>query len=447
MADPLHASAFSGLAGLATGALLALVFGGGLFVAGRAFRAARRAAGLKAAHPDEPWLHRPEWAGGRIRDSAHLSAVTLGILAAAWLVLSLVILFAVFGDGSSDPLARAVAAGFTLIGVVLAGFALREVLRLRKFGRSTFELADTPGVIGGTLGGLLFARLPTLPRSGVQLRLQSIHRRSSGAGKQRTTREHLLWEDAARLPPEKISTTSRRRATIPVYFEIPYTCEPARRADADNEYLWRLRAEAAFSGLDYRTCFEVPVFRTAASDPGFQARAGGGTASTPIAEEVWRARGIRLHEGPEAALTMDIPGFGRALLLLPGVVLGAGFLALTVFLHSIGAPILVQGLVALLGALFLAGCLGALFTRVRLEADRNGITVTRKCLGFTRRRLLAAANFDRAIPAEGINYGGTPFHNLSLLNRKGRHLSIGLGLKSLVAVQDLCRRIENAVRP
>ena len=55
--------------------------------------------------------------------------------------------------------------------------------------------------------------------------------------------------------------------TFPVDFHIPFECRETDEPDSGSKIIWRLEASAQVAGIDYRTQFEAPVFKTPESSP------------------------------------------------------------------------------------------------------------------------------------------------------------------------------------
>src|SRR5271156_3020266 len=81
----------------ALAASIALACGGAGVAAVRWVRSHARAVGpserLRAANPDAPWMWREDWAGGEVRTSVRADANRLTLIAIAWCVVTLPILF------------------------------------------------------------------------------------------------------------------------------------------------------------------------------------------------------------------------------------------------------------------------------------------------------------------------------------------------------------------
>jgi hypothetical protein len=251
-------------------AIVTLVFGGALAasIAGR--RSKARFDNLKSLHPDEPWRWEPDrWKDGRLRDSARIPlAVTMVVCAAFWNVMAVGVGFTTFERGawSEKPNVAVVSTLFLLVGLGLIAAAVYFVSAARKFSASTLQMDSVPGVLGGMLSGTVLVP-PGVPEGAdatITLDCTSFTR---GAGRNSNS-SRCLWKD------EIHGRVSGR--SLPVEFSIPFDLDPTDpQEDAGSTTIhWHLRAEAALPGVDYNARFQVPVFRTAASDASYLDRRG-----------------------------------------------------------------------------------------------------------------------------------------------------------------------------
>ncbi len=170
----------------ALAASIALACGGAGVAASRWVRLHARGAGpserLRAANPDAPWMWREDWAAGEVRTSVRDDADRLTILAIAWCVVTLPIVFIAphralrHADYSALP-----SLIFPLIGIAMLAWAMRLRRRLREYGESRFTLGSMPGQIGGSLIGSIHIDHPLPAGQQVALELECINRTTRGA--------------------------------------------------------------------------------------------------------------------------------------------------------------------------------------------------------------------------------------------------------------------------
>jgi hypothetical protein len=216
----------------------------------------------KAAHPDEPWLWRREWAERRIE---HLeSRAGLGLVWGFALVWNIGILGAaalvhVQHGLTKEPVVALVLVPFLLAGVFLLSLAFKGTVRRFKYGPSVLELASVPGVLGGPISGQIQPPLNLPSGSEARIVLDCKDIRYVGS----RSSHFLTWRE------EQNVVVGGAGSRIPFALDIPFDCpattpdDPERRSRIE----WRLSVLASTPGVDYFAAFDVPVFKTAASDP------------------------------------------------------------------------------------------------------------------------------------------------------------------------------------
>jgi hypothetical protein len=205
---------------------------------------------LRAANPDAPWMWREDWASGEVRTSARRDANRLMIIAIAWCVATVPILFIVphrvlrGADYFAIP-----SLIFPLIGVVMLVWEMRLRRRFREYGESRFVMTAVPGQIGGALTGSIHIDKP-IPPELVALELECIKRTTRGVWHSLTVWDRILWRSEQ-------TSMSDSTGSIPVAFMIAPDCCPTDDSNPKSRIVWRLSARAG----QYRAEFEVPVFR------------------------------------------------------------------------------------------------------------------------------------------------------------------------------------------
>lgn len=288
------------------GALLAVI--AALLLA--AALAARRAAGhqkeieqLRAAHPDRPWLWRPEWAAGRLEHHGEIwGFALLWSFALMWMAASCGALWLVVRThGWGGEVGGVVMSGvFIAAGFFLVAMATQATLRHRRFGRSSFVLSSLPAPLGGRLAGTLLPP-PAVP-AGTELRVavECLRRRHTS---ERSSSSHRLWVDGRRA----LATGGE----LPVALDVPFDCEPTT-PESEGErssIVWYLTVSASLPGVDYEARFEVPVFTTPDSNPARRrdtllAAAGDRAAGPPEGSRV------RIVQAPNGTTLIRLPAPG-----------------------------------------------------------------------------------------------------------------------------------------
>ncbi len=402
--------------------IFVLAFGGagfGLLAVGLlGRRKAQIEAALKTTHPDEPWLQKQDWAGDKVVSSNWTAMMFSLAFAALWNVISAPLLFVLPGEviGKGNWLAL-IGVIFPIVGIGLITWAILSVLRWRKFGQSLFQMASVPGVIGGQLAGVVRTSAKVLPEDGFRITLSCIHRVTSGSGKSRSTSENILWQDDQIVGRDLLQQDPDHTA-IPVLFAIPYECRPTDETVSDNQTIWRLKVKAKVPGVDYSTAFDVPVFKTAESNPNFVADYSAMAEYTipPNPERDLHDMGVVREPSPSGEGCKFTFPMGRNLGSALGIsafwLIWSGAIVLMIYLE---APIffpIVFGLVDVLLLLFVADIW---FYKSAVDVSPRGLKVTGGLFGLGKSHWIDASDVAKIEPAQGRCNRASPFSIISSL--------------------------------
>jgi hypothetical protein len=211
---------------------------------------------LRAAHPDQQWLWRSDWAAGRVDDSNRRKMRILWLYAILLTVPSAPLFFLVPKDIAVNYNYIAVLAFvFPAAGIGLMVWALKATKCWRKFGRSSFAMASVPCAVGqGVVGAIEFQKpFQTDAEFHLELTCTRSVRKKGSDGKTRTDEEDI-WSG------EK-GTRLDARGTVPVEFQLPANARETDIRKSDKQITWRLDVKAPVVGTPYKASFEVPVFK------------------------------------------------------------------------------------------------------------------------------------------------------------------------------------------
>jgi len=417
--------------------IFGLIFGGfgfglwvGLFYASRA---KKRTDAIKAAHPQEPWLWKDQWAGGCIRSSTRSAMITACIFALFWNFISItvcaMVIPAELKKGNHKALFALI---FPVIGVGLLIWAARETIRWKKFGESIFKMLSVPGVPGGQLNGAIQTSVKIRPEDGFHLKLRCINRVTTSSGKNSSTTENILWEDEKTMARELLADDPRRSG-IPVFFQIPSDCRESDDSNSNNRILWRLDAGAKVPGVDYFAQFEVPVFRTAGSDSNAAAPVADPTLAYQAPPEPYKLppqSRIQVRETAQGGREFVFPA-----LLNPGVavvvaLILAIFSAATWFMATTGkAPIFFPIVFGFADLIILLILINLLFKSSRITADASGLTVATRWLLFRSVKNLAAADVASITTKIGMTSGENVYYDIHVIARAGSDITAASSIK------------------
>ena len=408
-------------------AIFAVVFGGvglgGIAAALTGRRRAEEALARESRNPDTPWLWRADWAAGRITDSSRGEMWSAWIFAALWNLVSLpsavVAVRSAVNGGNKLAL---IALLFPVVGVGVVIWAVRATLRLRRYGVSRFELATLPAVVGHALEGTVRTPAGLRPAESYRVVLSCVRRVTTGSGRSRSTSESVLWQDERRMAGAGVG--------IPIAFAIPADAAPSDARQAGDRTLWRLAVSADVPGVDYAARFEVPVFRTAASDqPRSEAERAVAAqsavaadyrqpADSPIQVSTTR-RGTEIYyprarnRGVAAGLTLCLA-------------LWAGAVWATIAFH---APLVFPLVFGLFGLLLLIAVLDQWLGVTRVTAGDGAVTVASGWLVPGRERTLRAAEVADVTTRIGSQAGGTPYYDVMIVTAAGKRMAAGRAIR------------------
>lgn len=394
-------------------------------------------------NPATPWLWRPEWREGRIRSSDAKSAFLLWIMAVAFLGISLPAVLAIPREWEKGNKPILIALVFPLAGVGLGVAAARATIRTRKFGRSELELHTLPGVIGGTLSGALEIPSKVRAETGFEVRLVCVRRTTSGSGKNRSTHEHVLWEEKKTILKDYLEQATDRTG-LPVFFNIPFNQRESQ--DGNPAIIWRLEVTGQVPGVDYAARFEVPVFKTAES------RADAPPAPDPTASfqpppEMWtppKGSRILVSETTRGDTQILFPAARNPVVLLGLLAFLAIWTTAVWFMISRKAPLLFPVVFGLFEVLLIIVALQMLFHTVRVIANRSEIEIRHRFLLLRWKSVLPVGDIESIQLKSGMQSGTKVYYDLVLHTRAGRKRGAGGGIPDKKHAEWLASRIRQA---
>ncbi len=403
--------------GVGFGLILAILYGTSL---------AQREQRNQAEHPAEPWLWREDWAQGRVVSKTRSNMIGAWIFAVLWNLVSMPMLFILPRQAAEKPVAY-IGLIFPVVGVYLLVRAVRQTLAYREFGKTCFEMASVPGVIGGELKGVIQARFPRSPERGVHLQLTCVNRVTTGSGDDQSTRENIVWRGESELSSAQLYP-GPAGVTIPINFRIPWDSQPTEKRGPRDEIVWQLEALADVPGVDYHDVFEVPVFRT---------------QQTPVQPEPESAVSIPVAVRP-SALTVEITQSSQGVEFYFPAARNKGFaVGITLFLlifgvityclAGSGAPFIFPLVFGFFALLLLYVCVQMWLGTTRVGMGNGQLLVQEGLLGGGKVRRFAfsdLASISTKITSQQGDASGTPYYDIELNLRSGRKVTLGRTLRN-----------------
>ncbi|HEY3393418.1 MAG TPA: DUF3592 domain-containing protein [Lacipirellulaceae bacterium] len=432
---------------LAFNTIFAVAFGSvgfGLMTGALAARRRLQPAADADASEDKPWLVRADWASGRVLPTggAEMAVPVLGAVAFVWNLASLPLLWKLPGIlRAADSAWVWSTLAFPAVGALLV-FALAHPWRRRqKFGESVLQLASTPGVVGGQLAGVVRIARIVPPASGFRVKLSCIERVRQGDD----TRENVLWQDE-RSVTQPMRDRGGEGAAVPVLFAIPFESQETSRPKSNGDIRWHLELTAKMSGVDYKSRFDVPVFKTADSRSDFKLdeSLAADFSAAPPRDFLFSEAGI-VKEPLPRGVRLVFPAarnLGAAAGMTAFLAIWTG--AIWLMLH-LGAPIIFPILFGLIELLVVWAVLDLWFYRSVVEADRNGLRSRGGLFGIGSLRHYAANEIKEFRAEEQMSSGSHVWKNVVVVPRKGKRRTLAKGISSKLALEAVIDELKAAI--
>jgi hypothetical protein len=368
----------------------------------------------RAQFPGQPWKWKKEWVGAAIEADAGSRAAGFWVFTILWNAISTPAVWALLWHPPAEKGAYAILL-FPLVGLALLWAAVYQTLRWRKYGRACFVPSVLPGAIGGYLGGVIEVPARVLPEADARLVLRCIHREVRGSGKNRSTREKVLWEHEESIARDKwVSGPGGTR--IPVLFYIPPECRATDDTDPDNEVLWRLAASAATPGVDFAAQFTVPVFATgetaAPPEPGVPVLEE--YSAGPLDAAALAACGVHREGDTFRFSARHLRGMRIVTALLT-----LGFAALLVWFYRSGVPGPVWAVTLFFGVLCALFAGSVWFSDHELRIGAADVTVTKPRPWGTKVTRVPRGEVTRIRTDQSMASGDRQYFRLSLVGPEG----------------------------
>jgi len=413
--------------------LFGLVFGGvaatgwTLLLIGR--RNLEQQERLRARHPDQPWMWRQDWAAGRISDSSRSTMWGSWAFSTLWNLISFPTGYLALRAAQQEGNGKAyIGLLFPLVGSGLLIWAIRNTLRHRRFGTSVLELSTLPGTIGHRFAGQVRASGVLQSVESFAVTLSCINRVTSGSGKNQSTSERILWQEEQRVRAEAARDAGGMFTRIRIEFRLPQDARATDSTSSRDQILWRLSVSADVPGVDYASTFEVPVFRTAASDlPPTEDdlrldRVESGPYQQPRDSRVLVSRTAR---GTEISFpAARSPGAASFLTLF-----AAAWGALVAGLIYLKAPVLFPVVFGLFELLLLIGALQLWLGVSRVTVRKGALGISQGYLAPGAERTVAAAEVGEITTRINMQIGNRPYYDVVVVTRNGKKIAAGRWLR------------------
>lgn len=406
---------------------------------------------LKAAqqrqqeNPDQPWLWRDDWAQGRANSQTKSEMIRAWIFAILWNLLSSPVLFVVPQQQLEKQPASLIVLAFPLIGIALLIWAARETLRWFEFGKTSFEMAAVPCVIGRELHGAIQTHFIRPPSHPVHLKLTCVNRIVNGTGKEQTTQEKIVWCEEKDVSPQDL-VPGPKGTSIPVHFHLPIDARQTDTTNSRNSIHWQLEANVDVPGVDYEDIFELPVFRTK-DTPNTETEESG--ERNEAATQDFTPT-IQVRNTPDGRTEFYFPP-ARSVALASGLTTFSAIWGGALwFLIAKRAPFIFPLVFGAFELLMLYGSLQLWLETSRVIIGSSELQVRGGILGSGRTRTIPFSEISKIQTAIGAQQGGasgTPYYDIQLIQASGIQTTLGKTIRNKHEAKFLAEQMQNLIFP
>lgn len=382
------------------------------------------------AHAERPWLLRPEWVNGRIRSGSRAALIFIWLFSLTFSGFCIPILLNFLSPTGDKGIPAVVFGGlFMLAACGLLYAAIYMTVRWLKYGKSYFELATNPGVVGGWFKGAVHSGLRLGPNDKVHLRLTCAREYTTGSGDNKSRHTDLKWQEENTIPAARVEFGGVGGATrIPTTFYIPRDCRPTTLDDSSDRIVWRLEVTADIPGVDFKATYEVPVFVTPESSDEPPPEAAGLYELTQDQVVDYAATSkIRVRPAQGGGTEIYVPPRRTPRIAAVCTVFAATFSATTVFLMLNGA-LFMAFVFGLFAALLIWASLGLWFGTRNTVLGADAVNVHYKVIGPGKTRTIPKADIVKVDISIGMQSGDRAYYRvrLHLGGRKTREIATGI---------------------
>jgi len=409
------------------------VFGGvGLFILISLFRAPKSKDLDDPRFADTPWLANNKWQGDPILSNSKLAMYAIWGFAAVWSLISAPLPFVVYGEVvEKNNLPALIGLLFPVIGLGLIGWAVRQTMEWRRFGKAPLKLDPFPGSIGGHVGGTIEVNLPFDSTHRFSLTLTCLNSYISGSGKNRSRKERAEWQESqvAHVSP------GASGSTVSFRFDVP---EDLRSSDADRSderyYIWRLNLNAELPGTDIDRDYEIPVYATGQASrdlSNFSINEARSEQAQVDTEEIRKF--IRIDQGVGGKSLLYPMGRnlmgGTSALIFGGIFAGSGW-----YLMSYESEIFMGIIFGGVGALIVLTAFYLVLNSLEVVKAGNEITAIRRILGIpVQTSVMRQSEFVQFKKKTSLKSQSgkkhTIYYSLQAVDISGDKVTIGEGFK------------------
>jgi hypothetical protein len=233
---------------------------------------------------------------------------------------------------------------------------------------------------------------------------------------------------------------------IPVAFRLPTDAQACNDTDSNNRVLWRLQLSGSVPGVDYESRFEVPVFRTSASDQPLTIDEQRLTQDPFAGAEYQQSADSRIvvtsnRRGTEVMFpAARNPGAATGVTFF--LLLWLGCIALQMYFR---APIVFPIVTGIVGLLILISVLDLWLQVSRVTADAGTLTWATGYLSPGRERTLHGSEIADVTTLIGMQAGTTVYYDVAVVGKNGKKIRVGRSVRDKREAEWLAGTIRNGL--
>ncbi len=233
---------------------------------------------------------------------------------------------------------------------------------------------------------------------------------------------------------------------VPVAFVIPSDAVSSDPRQSADRVLWRLDVSADVPGVDYAAAFEVPVFRTEASEQPHSIAERSVEAAFAVAADYRQPGESRIRVSTTRRGTeIDFPRARNPAMaggLTAFLAIWMGAVAGTIVM---GAPLIFPIVFGAFGVFLVVAVLDAWLSVTRVTAGDDGVVVASGWLTPGRERTLRPGEVAEVTTRIGAQAGRTTYYDIQLVTTAGKRVPAGGAVRDKREAEWLAARLRTAL--
>ena len=397
---------------------------------------------LELKYPEEPWRWRKDWNAGVIYTYTKAKMIFFFVFAALINIPAfLVIAQQLPGELQEGKVESLLIFLYPMVGFVVLAYALYYYRKWQRFGAVRFQMESVPGVLGGKLEGAIRVPSMVLQESSVYVSLECVKKYNAGSHDHIVFTEYVLWQTAHIISGDDMDHAGQD-LVIPVNFNIPYDQPQPEKGSRNVHVLWRLRAQASLSGVDFSAEFEVPVFRTRESNPAQTTAALGGVVPFNIVDiggntitcyqpenkvdlgVRLRQAGLQLEPSERGGITIVSPVLRQPLFAAANLLLLIGAIFLFIVLSHTDAPVYFPVMLSLVSIFIAVMSLDIWIGKWSVEIAHDGVRLWHGPLGKGTVHHVSFNDIKAVDMQDSIQSQHTQYYSVILVKHSGEKIRV-----------------------